>query len=416
MPNLVVMAFQFTDLEDSVPIAYELMARHGIGRTVIVTLVRDKDSDQDYRVRLLRTLGEVEVVDLDDLIGGRKSSRLGAMLIRRLSRSRIGWVLYRTLFKRFFINLGRKRAAGFSLDQLSLDQGESIIVLSSYNSSINTAVIEQAKERAGVLTALFPSGVRVRTFPDEELVLSNWKNKRNMADICLSPNSNFAESIVPAVGESRVATLGSPRFCSEWLDVLSEIVPRVELPEVPEGKLKIVFMLNRWTDVVWKHAALQAMRYLASRDDVFLLLKPHPREPQLDVPVEGGNVRIVRDVHSSHLTDWADLVLFIKSSVFVEAIAKRKNVLHMRYLTSVNLSCAAIMRQWNVDSLEDLMDRVEMLVKDNGHTTYSEEERQACLDYYVHSRGGSVLAACATKLLTSLEEKQAQEAAAGSRL
>ena len=59
--------------------------------------------------------------------------------------------------------------------------------------------------------------------------------------------------------------------------------------------------------------------------------------------------------------------------------------------TSNKLSCNHIMKDWNVDSRDDLIKWVNRFKKDKKTRTYSENERAECLNYYVNDHDNQLL-------------------------
>jgi len=75
----------------------------------------------------------------------------------------------------------------------------------------------------------------------------------------------------------------------------------------------------------------------------------------------------------------------------MDALLMDKPLLHMHYATSFRLACADIVSGWNLNSREDTMEWVQRFREDHATRTYSPEERQACLDYFVDDSKNDVL-------------------------
>ena len=394
--NIVFFIRAYNDIDTVVPVAYKLLKTKAADSVCIVNQGLREDHERDFRIEFLRTVGEVRYVDA----AGRSGLNpcCGKYDLRELSRRwRPASVLYNRLVLPVVESRRQEALDGFDFSSLPLAPGEPTVFLFDYNNSTLTRRGCEFARSKGFATGFLPHGLR--TVDSRWLQIQKQESCAKGSDagggpdVFFSNNANFSSSLSPESAD-KVREVGAPRYCREWSGILDEITPQVELPQPGRETVRVCVMLSKWHfGSVWKEAALWTIRRLAAQKDYFVIVKPNPRGMEIGRELAGCDNLLLADGshHSRRLIQWADVTVFWKSSVFLDAMLLDKPLLHMHYGTSSRLACADIVSGWNVNSREDTLDWIERFREDRATRTYSAEERKACLDFYVDDANGDVL-------------------------
>jgi hypothetical protein len=197
-------------------------------------------------------------------------------------------------------------------------------------------VLLKAAKKMSISTIALPHGVYLYTneFTKAKATVSRRFNKFNRFDYIVVQNQLRKDVLSRAgVARERIFVLGSARFCNEWLQQNSKILPRmIDANMNSTGKLKLVFMPSKprcRIDVERMHNTIEI---LASHSEVEAVVKPHTRtgrESHLFADMPLANVS---NVLTPELCEWADVMLVIGSSVMTEALMQDKPVLYLKYL------------------------------------------------------------------------------------
>ena len=395
--NVVFFIRAYNDIDSVAPVAYKLLASGATSRVFFVNQDSRQSFDDDFRIQFLRTLGDVVYIDALRQTGREGIVRFSRRIRKAAQSFRPTAVLYNRLMLALLEKNREQVLREFDFDSLPLTPGEKTVFLFDYNTSVFAKRgFEYAKSR-GIPIGLLPHGLR--TIDHKGLLQHQRENRTiagldnfNHADVLFSNNDNFSLTF-PTQDRGQFRVVGSARYSREWSEILDRITPSVELPQPPEDTVRVCVMLSKWQYDVWKEASMWAMRYLAAQDDYFTIVKPHTRGMDVRAELAGSdNLQVVdNDAHSRRLIQWADVVLFWKSSIFIDALLLDKPLLHMHYATSFRLACADLVSGWNLNSREDIMDWVQRFREDRNARTYTEAECKACLDYYVDDANDDVL-------------------------
>ena len=394
--NIVFFIRAYNDIDTVVPVAYKLLKTKAADSVCIVNQGLREDHERDFRIEFLRTVGEVRYVDA----AGRSGLNpcCGKYDLRELSRRwRPASVLYNRLVLPVVESRRQEALDGFDFSSLPLAPGEPTVFLFDYNKSTLTRRGCEFARSKGFATGFLPHAVRA--------VDSRWLLAKEQTcgkggdaggdfepDVFFSNNANFSIGL-PVKNADKIKEVGSPRYCREWSEILDEITPRPALPDPREGILRICVMPSKFQYDLWKEATIRIFKYLASRDDVFTIIKPHTRGTDMEADLGDAKNIMLADpgMDSRRIIEWGDVTLFWKSSIFLDAVLLDKPLLHVRYALSSRLACDHLVKGWNLDSYLDVADWVDRLVKDRKTRTYTPEERQACLDFYVDDARDDVL-------------------------
>ncbi|MCD8563043.1 MAG: hypothetical protein LRY54_03140 [Alphaproteobacteria bacterium] len=226
---------------------------------------------------------------------------------------------------------------------------------------------------------------------DLDPALLNRTGKPFLADRVIVPNVQQKENFLTLkqITEEQVKVLGSPRFSDEWMDVIRRITPPSNLPQTND--FKIVFMLTKVGNNIFEEEVMRQIAFVSRMKGVKIALKLHTRNMKFSQKLSNDIILCGNEVHSQNLIDWADVTLFTATSVILDALKLDKPVLFLRRTVANKLVYEETIDSWAIDCRDDLYRRLEDLKSGKTKRTYTEKERQACLDNLVESAGKNVL-------------------------
>ena len=209
-----------------------------------------------------------------------------------------------------------------------------------------------------------------KTKPDTYLIAPEF-------DICIL-TKNSAKNFPNLNYQKTKKIYAAPRFSKEWCDRLREVYPK----KLIDSKKKIfrpTFMLSKWLEKDDKEMILSAIKKVSEMKDTEITVKPHTRGMVLNEPLP-SNVQIVgEEFHSRKIIQESDVIIFTRSSIFLDAIILNKPVIHLSYATNVNLASDAL-NSCKTYSHQDLVAKLNIIKLSN--QIYSSEDRKKCINFY----------------------------------
>lgn len=392
----LVFLRHYNDIDHITPVVHKWVER---GHAADVVLMGDPGYRQDYRIDYLASLDGVRVRCIGEILSRGQLFRMRwqklmldrhfralmpAFVIRLLdgmmpAEWRVGFwrkVADKLLQRSFSADTNGAAANGVvTFDWIS---GNSVFPIEFVQTTVDAA------HERGLGAVSLPHGdsphfnFLVRT---EELSMEPRVKfaPAKMFDRVVVPNELCATRFRPFVEDGRVAVLGSPRYCDEWLARLAQLLPPSPLTANPEKLKLVVFLRKKDFSVFWDEVG-RVIRMLAAFADVELIIKAHTRGGwRQPLSRSAGlrrleNVRFVAsEIHSSHLLAWSDVVIDIATSVAFEAVKLNKPVLAADYLHAGTSTVGAYLPECVLHCRDDAYTKVEHFLK-NG-----------CADFYVAS-------------------------------
>ena len=137
--------------------------------------------------------------------------------------------------------------------------------------------------------------------------------------------------------KSRIRTMGSIRYCKEWLDHVENYTPK--LLNNKNDKLKIVFFMKKFEHNVFIDEVYRTLKIFASFPNIEFYIKPHTRGMIFKSKIDAPNIYIDYESSSSYLINMADVIFFYGgTSIILEALTKKKLTVCLDYLdTNINI-------------------------------------------------------------------------------
>jgi hypothetical protein len=204
-------------------------------------------------------------------------------------------------------------------------------------------------------------------------------------DKLVVPNELCATRFRPFLEDKNIAVLGSPRYCEEWLKILSGLMPPSPLVR-SDSRLKIVMFLRKANFTTFWEEVGEVVHMIAGFPGVELIIKPHTRSGWKQSLTKDSsikqlpNVRVAGDdAHSVHLMNWADVIIDLATSVVFEAVRTKKPVLAADYLIAPRSTVAYYMPETELKCRDDVYEKINHFLTHGCDSFYVEEHRQRFL-------------------------------------
>jgi CDP-glycerol glycerophosphotransferase (TagB/SpsB family) len=118
---------------------------------------------------------------------------------------------------------------------------------------------------------------------------------------------------------------------------------------------------------------LRTFDILVSLDDVQVVVKPHTRNGKEAEMYKSLSLANVSDISSVELAEWADVMLVVGSSIIIEALARHKPALYLKYLHENTTEYEEFGACWIINDEDELRDALLSLRDKKGHVPYTDE-------------------------------------------
>ena len=413
----------YNDIDHITPVIYKWVDS---GHVCDVVLIGNSRFCNDYRIKFLSQLSGVRMAYLSDLLPRLEFVRWflqTLILIRSLRRPFIGPIIA-TLAKAY--DAKRRAPVWHSTAQRLLtrsfgDTREGVVVFDwiERNSSICVewvAVVLSTARAMGLGTVSLPHGdsphasqlIRrreLRLAPDTTFA------NAGIFDKVVVPNELCSVRFRPFMDNQKLAVLGSPRYCDEWLAKLATLMPPSPLPR-SGSQLKVVMFLRKSNFSTFWEEVGEVVRIVAGFPGVELVIKPHTRGGwQQSLTRDASlrrlpNVSVAGDIHSIHLMNWADVIIDLATSVVFEAVKAKKPVLAADYLHAGRSALAEFLPETELRCRDDVYKQIEGFLAHGCDSFYIEAHHQRFLKEMINVEGPDVL----SRYVALLEAKVQREA------
>ena len=200
-------------------------------------------------------------------------------------------------------------------------------------------------------------------------------DKFNRFDHIITQNELRKDDLVRAgVRREKIFVLGSARYCDEWIAQHHKIIPGM-LPSQSEdsGKLKVVFMTTRPQYRIDLQRQLKTFHMLSHMEGIEAVIKPHTRTGKEAHIYQDLALSNLSEVSSVELSQWADVMLVIGSSILIEALALAKPVLYLKYLHANTTQYEEMGACWMIRNEDELKEALAALQENPRNIPYARE-------------------------------------------
>lgn len=388
----------YNDIDHVTPVIYKWIKS---GHQCDVVLIGAHKFRRDFRIKYLSQLEGVRVAHIRELFSLTEyiKWRLQMLLLtRNVRRIKVIGSLVAALAERYD---EKKReplwryTAEFLLTRCFGEAGKGIVAFDwiERNSVICVewveVVIATAKGR-GLGTVSLPHGDSPHA---SQLIRRGERHLKpditfsaaKIFDKVVVPNELCSVRFRPFLQENQIAVLGSPRYCEEWLKILSGLMPPSPLVR-SDSRLKIVMFLRKANFTTFWEEVGEVVHMIAEFPGVELIIKPHTRSGWKQSLTKDStikqlpNVKIAGDdAHSVHLMNWSDVIIDLATSVVFEAVRAKKPVLAADYLIAARSAVAYYMPETELKCRDDVYEKINGFLTHGCHSFYVEEHRQRFL-------------------------------------
>ncbi|MDC8445987.1 MAG: hypothetical protein LV471_08710 [Nitrosomonas sp.] len=229
-------------------------------------------------------------------------------------------------------------------------------------------------------------------------------------DRLVVPNELCAKRFRPFLDEKKIAVLGSPRFCAEWLARLNEILPPSPI-KCSDSRLKIVMFLRKANFTTFWEEVAEVVHLIAELPGTEIIIKPHTRSGWKQSLTKDKSIKQLPNVsiaddnaHSAHLMNWSDVIIDLATSVIFEAVRTKKPVLAADYLIAGRSTVACYMPETELRCRDDVYEKINHFLNKGCDDFYVEAHRQRFLREMLDVPDENVLQHYVTLLEESAEE------------
>jgi hypothetical protein len=256
----------------------------------------------------------------------------------------------------------------------------------------STAQLTASARYLGIPTISVPHGVHLLT---DSLYTNNlikrgypiqYDGHFNDFDAFVVQFEGFANTVIAGgLSKEKVLTLGSTRYCKEWHSIYDRITPDLsDADGLPKGQnLKIVFM--DYSDGYRINTAnvQEGLEAIAKIPGIDLVVKPATRSDRLGSAQFPTSAKIVTNIPSLALCEWADVVIGTTSSILIEPLLRNKVLLYPKHFHGNSMVFEEMNACWNVGSTAELVDAIHKLKADPTAREYESADVEAFLEYVV---------------------------------
>lgn len=385
----------YNDIDHITPIIYKWMQS---GHPCDVVLIGSTQFRRDFRIKYLSQLTGVRVAHIRELLSWIDyiKWRLQMLLLtRNVRRIKVIGPFVTKLAERYDEKEREplwRHTAEFLLNRSFGDSAKGVVAFDwiERNSVICVewveVVVAMAKNK-GFGTVSLPHGDSPHA---SQLIRRGERHKEpditfsaaKIFDKVVVPNELCATRFRPFMEENQLAVLGSPRYCEEWLKILSGLMPPSPLVR-SNSRLKIVMFLRKANFTTFWEEVGEVVHMIAEFPGVELIIKPHTRSGWKQSLTKDSaikqlpNVRVAGDdAHSVHLMNWSDVIIDLATSVVFEAVRAKKPVLAADYLIAARSAVAYFLPETELKCRDDVYEHIKNFLANGFDSFYVEEHRQ----------------------------------------
>ncbi|GJL75116.1 hypothetical protein [Nitrosomonas sp.] len=389
----------YNDIDHITPVIYKWAES---GHQCNVVLIGSARFRRDYRIQFLKQLAGVRIAHIREVLGWRlfikwrlqmymltgnvRRLPLLGLLAQRLSerydqkrREQLWRQTTEILLTRCFENTDGGVITFDWVERNSVISVEWIKILIEMAHARKLSVISLPHGDSPHINQLIRRGER-HVGPDT--VFSN----ANIFDRLVVPNELCAKRFRPFLDEKKIAVLGSPRFCTEWLAKLPEVLPPSPIVR-SDSRLKVVIFLRKANFTTFWEEVAEVVHMIAEFPGTEIIIKPHTRSGWKQSLTKNKaikrlpNVSIADDhAHSAHLMSWADVIIDLATSVIFEAVRTKKPVLAADYLIAGSSTVAHYLPETELRCRDDVYEKINHFLTHGCDHFYDETHRQHFLN------------------------------------
>jgi len=368
----------YNDLDHFSPIIAEFLNQ---GEDPIILSYADLDLSNDYRIKYLKSLGNIKIKKILDekyIASERRDNIIQSFLSRLYSIRRRNNNFIGKIYRKLFFD------CAFETDYLKKNN-ISACIFEWGTPFIRGDVIERffvAAKGLGLKTIAIPHGCNVFLNSDVNTGYIKNFNKgilpdnsdRNLYDYYVFQNPIRRDGWIKwGYDPIKTQAWGSPRFSADWAKTNQLICPKYLPLFNSDTKVKVVFMHHQKEYNIDQKAIRKTLEVLSNNPDICLVVKDSTRQgkeyfnkAKLSNELGGSLMEWCgNEVHSPSLISWADCVIVFGSSIGIEVLLQDKILINPLYLHSNQTLYEYYSASHDVNSDKELIEVINKVSSNN---------------------------------------------------
>ena len=389
------------DIDHITPILYKWLSTQDILTDIII--ISNRKFLNDYRINLLKKHKHVNIIFLQDLLKKFSLSYFFNIIYYKYTTELDNLIKKNSLIKRI-----ANRHNTFIANKLFEGVDKGIVIFDWTTTYFVQQIVENAKNRKFPTISLphgdWPYLNYLVTKEDLDYSCMAHIQPLKIFDYIVVANQSTYKRYDKYHEKEKLKILGSSRYCDEWIDINSKLIPSYNA-EKSNGKLKIVFFMRNECYAIFWDEVIRTIKLILQFPDVYLIVKHHPRNriakkltkkllriyPEVRQNINKNLEFIYDDVNSAQLLKWADVVVDVGTSTTFEAIKNKKPVLMIEYIHSNNSTVASYIKASEITCRDELYDMIQKILKNKNLKFYDETERKKFINEIIDVPDKNVL-------------------------
>jgi len=389
------------DIDHITPILYKWLSTQDIPTDIII--ISNRKFLNDYRINLLKKHKHVNIIFLQELLKKFSLSYFFNIIYYKYTTELDNLIKKNSLIKRI-----ANRHNTFIANRLFKGVDRGIVVFDWTTTYFVQQIVENAKNRKFHTISLphgdWPYLNYLVTKEDLNYSCMGHVQPLKIFDYVVVANQSTYKRYEKYHEKEKLKILGSSRYCDEWIDINSKLIPSYNA-EKSNGKLKIVFFMRNECYAIFWDEVIRTIKLILQFPDVYLIVKHHPRNriakkltkkllriyPEVKQNINKNLEFIYDDVNSAQLLKWADVVVDVGTSTTFEAIKNKKPVLMIEYIHSNNSTVASYIKASEITCRDELYDMIQKILKNKNLKFYDETERKKFINEIIDVPDKNVL-------------------------
>jgi hypothetical protein len=201
--------------------------------------------------------------------------------------------------------------------------------------------------------------------------------------------------------DDRSIIIGSPRYCSEWIKIKSNLnLDGAEVRVNSNYNIKVLFLIPKKNINIFSEELIRTIDFISSYEEIELVLLNYnshfPNMPDYIINKNNISQYLISEKYStSKLIDWADIIFHAGTGVIFESFMKEKITVLPRYLSCNTLISDKYNAGFNLSNRDELRTLCNAAVASlnnlkNDYREKCELANKKFIDDFVHANSLSV--------------------------
>lgn len=392
MKNVLFLFRSYADLDHMVPLLHKAMTTRKIHPIVACTNI-DFDFTNDFRIKHIKS---IQNVNIDYLFNyNEKQVRVlllnitQLLILRATFFHKIPLVLKTLLKLRFMLIKQKQNTSNWFASICKQFQIRTVVVdFTNENRTIYSTISSVCASNQIPVIGV-PHGF---DFADNTFWTNDALEKQNKSRMgenwgwinhLLVPSTAIKNKYSSlGLKKKNITSLGSPRFCQEWMQIYHSLVGTSSIYKDP-SKLKVLYIDHSSIYRANPDSIVETLSAINTLGCTDLKIKPHIRALKNSLLSDERmySVGSIDDSHTIHLIQWADVVINCISSVILEALYLNKIFMYPSYFNQNDMRWSKFGSCWEIKSKHELINALSNIFSGDYDLPYNQTD----IDHFFES-------------------------------